>query len=99
MPAGVRYRGDIRPDAARAAEVHGLPIAAGRPAAHSGIRSVDLHLHRLVLRTDARICRDTLLSREPLRLFGGADGASDYALADCPGDRGSDRRSTCRALP
>ena len=41
MPAGIRDRGDIRPDAATAAEVHGFAIAARGPPAHSDIRSVD----------------------------------------------------------
>ena len=77
---------------------HALAAAAGGPVAHSHLRAVDLDLDRLVLRPDAGLCRDAFLSREPFRLFGRPDRASDHALADRGGVHRAARRAPGRTL-
>ena len=60
--------------------------------------ALDCHLDRIVLRADAGLCRAALLSREPLRLFGRRDRASDHALADRGRLCRPTRRTAGRAL-
>src|SRR4051794_22482917 len=98
LPDGIRSGGRLWFAAGPAPAARRFAAAAGGFAAHSHIRSLDLHLYGLLLRTNARVRRDPLLSREPLWLFGRRNGPSDHALADSYRDCGADSGSAVGAL-
>jgi hypothetical protein len=56
------------------------------------------HLDCLFLRADAGFCGNAFLSREPFRIFGGADRTPDHALANRRRLRGAACRPIGRAL-
>ena len=103
LPVGACRRGHRLCSAGLSADAFRVAVAAGRSVADFGIRAVDRDLDRLLLRPDAGLCRDPVLPRKPLRIFGGRDRPSDHAMADrgrvrCPARRTPGRTLSRRAL-